>query len=85
MTDSKNFKRNSVLDPKIPDIVTPRPIHKIAEELSLDESAVEPYGWFVGKLAHDLQHRIAERPTGRYIGVTAVSPTPFGEGKLLSQ
>jgi len=51
--------------------------------IGLDESAVEPYGWYAGKLSHGLLGTLADRPTGKLIGVTAINPTPFGEGKTV--
>ncbi len=63
--------------------VAPRPIADVAAQLGLDESSVEPYGWHAGKLCLGLHERLTERPTGKYIGVTAVNPTPFGEGKTV--
>lgn len=61
----------------------PRSISEIARQLGLDESAVEPYGWYAGKLSLSLTERMADRPTGRYVGVTAINPTPLGEGKTV--
>ena len=64
-------------------VVTPQPISEIARQLGLDESTVEPYGWYAAKLSLDLPERLADRPTGRYVGVTAINPTPLGEGKTV--
>jgi formate--tetrahydrofolate ligase len=60
-----------------------RPIHEIAAALGLAPHEVEPYGWFKGKLAQGVEQRLADRPLGHYVGVTAVSPTPLGEGKTV--
>lgn len=56
---------------------------EIAGSLGLDQSAVEPYGWYAGKLSLELIEQKACQPRGRYIGVTAINPTPFGEGKTV--
>lgn len=63
--------------------IPPRPIAEIAARLDLQPADVEPYGWFAGKLALDLQSRLAARPVGKYVGVTAIHPTPLGEGKTV--
>ncbi len=63
--------------------VAPKPIAEIAAQLGLDEKSVEPYGRYAGKLSLGLHARLAARPTGKYIGVTAVNPTPFGEAKTV--
>ncbi len=60
-----------------------RPIGEIVAQLSLQPTDVEPYGWFAGKLALDLQERLATRSIGKYVGVTAMHPTPLGEGKTV--
>lgn len=63
--------------------MAPKPIAEIAAQLGLDEKSVEPYGWYAGKLSLGLHARLTDRPTGKYIGVTAINPTPFGEGKTV--
>ena len=60
-----------------------KPIAEIATALGLGASDVEPYGWHKGKLALGLEQRLAGRPLGKYVAVTAISPTPFGEGKTV--
>lgn len=59
------------------------PIAEIAAALGLCASDVEPYGWHTGKLALNLAQRLEQRPPGKYVGVTAINPTPFGEGKTV--
>lgn len=58
-------------------------ISEIAAQLGLDDSSVEPWGWYFGKLAPDLHTRLQHRQVGHYVGVTAINPTPFGEGKTV--
>lgn len=62
----------------------PRSISQLTADLGLQPADVEPLGWFKGKLALGLERRLAERPRGKYIGVTAISPTPLGEGKTVT-
>ncbi|MBA3877359.1 MAG: formate--tetrahydrofolate ligase [Anaerolinea sp.] len=62
--------------------VTPRPILEVARDLGLRDDEVEPYGFTKAKIRLPAIERLeAERPRGRYVVVTAISPTPLGEGK----
>jgi formate--tetrahydrofolate ligase len=59
-----------------------RPIVELARDrLGLPEDALVPYGRFKAKIALDHLASLAGRPDGRLVLVTAVSPTPAGEGK----
>jgi formate--tetrahydrofolate ligase len=60
------------------------PIDQLAARLGLEPADVEPFGWYKGKLAQTLQQRIAARPAGKYVDVTAITPTPLGEGKTVT-
>jgi formate--tetrahydrofolate ligase len=55
----------------------------LASTLGLAQQDVEPRGWQMGKFAEGLAGRLASRPMGKYVGVTAINPTPFGEGKTV--
>lgn len=57
------------------------PIAQIASELGIQEDELEPYGRFKAKLNDSLFHRLAEKKDGKLILVTAINPTPAGEGK----
>lgn len=62
--------------------VTPRPILEVARDLGLRDDEVEPYGFTKAKIRLSAIGRLeAERPRGKYVVVTAISPTPLGEGK----
>ncbi|MCI0583096.1 MAG: formate--tetrahydrofolate ligase, partial [Chloroflexi bacterium] len=62
--------------------VTPRPIVDVARELGLRDDEIEPYGSAKAKITLEAIKRLeAERPRGKYVLVTAISPTPLGEGK----
>ncbi|MCC6215302.1 MAG: formate--tetrahydrofolate ligase [Polyangiaceae bacterium] len=63
---------------------TPAPIADIAARLALEPRDWEPLGWHKAKLAHGLLDRLAARPVGKYVGVTAITPTPLGEGKTVT-
>jgi formate--tetrahydrofolate ligase len=60
---------------------TLKPIREIAADLSVDEDELEPYGKYKAKITLDVMRRLAGRPNGKYIDVTAITPTPLGEGK----
>lgn len=51
------------------------------ERANIPPEALEPYGHYKAKLSLEYAARIAEEPNGKLILVTAISPTPAGEGK----
>ncbi|MGQ9553084.1 MAG: formate--tetrahydrofolate ligase [Anaerolineae bacterium] len=57
------------------------PILDIARKVGLTPDDLELYGKYKAKVHLDVRDRSAERPNGRYIDVTAITPTPLGEGK----
>ena len=57
------------------------PITRIAEGLGIPEDALEPYGRHKAKVALSHLAKLRERPRGRLVLMTAISPTPAGEGK----
>jgi formate--tetrahydrofolate ligase len=69
-------------DIEIAQQATPRRISEIAaERLGIDEQHLEPYGHFKAKVSLEYVDSLQERPDGKLILVTAISPTPAGEGK----
>ena len=60
---------------------TLRPITEVAAGMGIGEDLLEPYGRYVAKVSLDAVDALADRPRARYIVVTAVTPTPLGEGK----
>lgn len=64
--------------------IEPRPIAEIAARLGLSPVDVEPYGWFKGKLRSNLIPDLKQRPRGKYVLVSAINPTPLGEGKTVT-
>ena len=58
-----------------------KPIGEIARGLGIPDEDLEPYGRYKAKVSEDLIARLAERPDGKLILVTAINPTPMGEGK----
>ncbi len=58
-----------------------RPIAQIASALNIDERYVEQYGRYKAKIDYNLLRDLSGKPDGKLILVTAISPTPAGEGK----
>ena len=58
-----------------------KPITEIASELNIRPEELEPYGHYKAKLSDSLFDRLADRPNGKLVLVTAINPTPAGEGK----
>lgn len=58
-----------------------RPIQNVAADLGLSADDLEFYGKYKAKLSEELYARFADRPDGKLILVTAINPTPAGEGK----
>src|SRR5262249_56733715 len=59
-----------------------RPIGEIAgEKLGIPADALEPYGKYKAKIALDYVRSLPDRPKAKLILVTAITPTPAGEGK----
>ena len=57
------------------------PIAKVAERLGIGEEQLEPYGRYKAKLSEEYLSSLQDRPSGKLILVTAINPTPAGEGK----
>jgi hypothetical protein len=73
--------KRPVTDFDIARSVTPRPIQEVAESLRLQREEFIPYGRGRAKISLEAIERLGHRPRGRYILVTAMNPTPLGEGK----
>lgn len=58
-----------------------RPIREIAKALGMDEDDLELYGKYKAKISEEYLQRIQDRPDGKLVLVTAINPTPAGEGK----
>jgi len=57
-------------------------VSQLADEMGLERMELLPYGHFVAKLDYmSILERLKDRPNGKYIDVTAITPTPLGEGK----
>lgn len=58
-----------------------KPIAQIAAQMGIREEEIEPYGRYKAKLNDSLYQRLQDKPDGKLILVTAINPTPAGEGK----
>ena len=58
-----------------------KPIMQVAEELGIRPDELELYGPYKAKVKLEILDRLAKRPNGKYVDVTAITPTPLGEGK----
>ena len=68
-------------DIQIAQEATMEPIVKVARQLNISEDDLELYGKYKAKLSDELMNRIKDEPDGKLVLVTAINPTPAGEGK----
>ncbi|MCK4850776.1 MAG: formate--tetrahydrofolate ligase, partial [Phycisphaerae bacterium] len=68
-------------DIEISHAAKPLPIEQIAEKAGITPNELEPYGRGKAKVSLDILERLKDKPNGKYIDVTAITPTPLGEGK----
>ncbi|GAB4278683.1 MAG: formate--tetrahydrofolate ligase [Coriobacteriia bacterium] len=61
-----------------------KPITEIAESIGITDDELEPYGHYMAKVNLSVMERLADRPQAKYIDVTAITPTKFGEGKTVT-
>ncbi|HWD60631.1 MAG TPA: formate--tetrahydrofolate ligase, partial [Stellaceae bacterium] len=73
--------KNPQSDIQIAQAATMRPIGEIAAKLGIPDEALSPYGRYKAKVALDYVETLKSKPNGRLILVTAITPTPAGEGK----
>lgn len=58
-----------------------RPVAEVAGALGIDVEQLEPYGKYIAKLSDELYASMKPKPDGKLVLVTAINPTPAGEGK----
>src|SRR3972149_8057195 len=61
-----------------------KPIEEIAESIGLTKDEYDLHGRFKAKVYLSVLERLTKKPNGRYIDVTAITPTPLGEGKTVT-
>ncbi len=59
----------------------PLPLKDIAQQMGIGEHLLEPYGTSLAKISLDAIDELKDRPKAKYVVVTAITPTPLGEGK----
>ncbi len=60
-----------------------KPIEEIADYIGLCQDDLELYGKYKAKISLSVLDRLKDAPVGKYVNVTAITPTPFGEGKTV--
>ena len=78
------IKRPVPVDIEIAQEATMRPIIDVAHQVGLTEDDLDYFGKYKAKVHLDVLDRLADRPQGKYIDVTAITPTPLGEGKTVT-
>src|ERR1700692_1565321 len=73
--------KNPQSDIEIAQSARMRPIGEIAAKLGIPDEALSPYGRYKAKVALDYVDSLKDKPNGKLILVTAITPTPAGEGK----
>jgi methylenetetrahydrofolate dehydrogenase (NADP+)/methenyltetrahydrofolate cyclohydrolase/formyltetrahydrofolate synthetase/formate--tetrahydrofolate ligase len=86
MTQASKNGKFEYLDPVPSDIdiaqaAKLKPILEIAAQVGLAEDDLDLYGKYKAKVHLDVLEKFKDRPQGKYIDVTAITPTPLGEGK----
>ena len=56
-------------------------INEIAEMIGIDSAGIEPYGHYKAKISNETLEALKDKDDGKLVLVTAVNPTPAGEGK----
>ena len=73
--------RKMLSDIEIAQQATLLPIKEVAAQIGITEDELEFYGKYKAKLSDELSDRVKDNPDGKLILVTAINPTPAGEGK----
>ena len=73
--------KNPKSDIEIAQAASMRPIGEIAAKFGISDDALSPYGRYKAKVSLDYIRSLDSRPNGKLILVTAITPTPAGEGK----
>jgi methylenetetrahydrofolate dehydrogenase (NADP+)/methenyltetrahydrofolate cyclohydrolase/formyltetrahydrofolate synthetase len=76
-----NIRRPVPSDIEIAQEADIRPILEIADKIGLNVDDLDLFGKYKAKVHLDVLKKLADRPQGKYIDVTAITPTPLGEGK----
>ena len=80
-TKLEELKRPVPRDIDIAQAAEPQRIEAIAEAAGILPDELEPYGHYKAKVSLDIRDRLVDQENGKYVVVTAITPTPLGEGK----
>jgi formyltetrahydrofolate synthetase len=80
-TTKLELKKPVPSDIEIAQAATLRPVRDVAEDLGIQPEELELYGPYKAKVKLEVLERFKDLPNGKYIDVTAINPTPLGEGK----
>ena len=78
---SKGFSMPFPSDLEIARAGKPIPLPDVAAQMGIDADFLEPYGRELAKISLDAVDALKDRPKAKYVVVTAITPTPLGEGK----
>src|SRR5699024_9363010 len=81
MFRGRNGGRKMKTDIQIAQEATMEPIKNVAASIGIEEEDLEFYGKYKAKLSAELWDKVKDRPNGKLVLVTAINPTPAGEGK----
>ncbi len=71
-------------DLKIAQSIQLSPISEIAASIGIQSNELHPYGNYKAKISLSILDRLRDQPNGKYVYITAITPTPLGEGKTLT-
>src|SRR3989339_729866 len=71
-------------DIEIAQSIKTKPINEIADKIGIKQDEIELYGSNKAKIKLEILNRLKDKPQGKYIDVTAITPTPLGEGKTVT-
>ena len=77
-------RKKMLSDLEIAQDVKMKPVLDIAKDIGVKEDELELYGKYKAKVTLDILKRLEGKPQGKYIDVTAITPTPLGEGKTVT-
>ncbi len=84
MTAAKGYERSVPPDLEIAQAAELIPIQEVAETIGITQDELELYGKYKAKIDISVLERLKDKPNGKYIDVTCITPTPLGEGKTVN-
>lgn len=78
------MKRSAPPDLEIAQAAELKHIREIADQMGILDDELDLYGKYKAKISLDVLERLKDKPNGKYIDVTCITPTPLGEGKTVN-